>query len=415
MSSFNDSSSEDGRLGAVASDVLATELVRTGLFTVVERQRLEEVLAEQDLGRSGLVSSETATRIGGLLGVQAVAVGSITVSGGASSETVAPGTSVRTDAQAVGVDLRLVSTDTGEVLYADSRLARLATRDVHVLGSGASRSDETTGARALRVAIAELVTAMCRAIDGWQPRPLKVKVVKAQEDKVWLNAGRGLLSVGDEWEVMSPGEDVVDPDTGVVLFTETEFRAVIRITQAELRYSVAEMVRGDLPTLGDTVVVAFDKVHVLPGAGTVLRQKSGEHIELVTVRNQGVVARMLTKLSTQRAFTLSYTFVHPNSASEHWLRWEGAGYMVTAKGTFRPRPGPRSQETLLGGRDLSAPTDITIKFDGKRARVKVGNDEYGPFEMYDGYVRTPGPLGKWTVLMDNESEIHDLYFVVGDP
>lgn len=66
------------RLGLAAADELITQLVRTGEFTVIERQRIDEILGEQRLGTSGVVDPATAARIGRLLGAQAVIVGSIT-------------------------------------------------------------------------------------------------------------------------------------------------------------------------------------------------------------------------------------------------------------------------------------------------------------------------------------------------
>jgi curli biogenesis system outer membrane secretion channel CsgG len=44
------------RLGEAAADELATQLVQTGQFSVIERRQLQDVLAEQDLGQMGVVN-----------------------------------------------------------------------------------------------------------------------------------------------------------------------------------------------------------------------------------------------------------------------------------------------------------------------------------------------------------------------
>jgi len=56
--------------GEGISDMLVTELVNSGRFSVVERERLDEVLQEQNLAREGVVNAATAARIGRILGVQ---------------------------------------------------------------------------------------------------------------------------------------------------------------------------------------------------------------------------------------------------------------------------------------------------------------------------------------------------------
>jgi curli biogenesis system outer membrane secretion channel CsgG len=52
--------------------------VKTGEFSVIERRQIETILAEQNMGASGLVDPATAARVGKLLGAPAVIVGSIT-------------------------------------------------------------------------------------------------------------------------------------------------------------------------------------------------------------------------------------------------------------------------------------------------------------------------------------------------
>jgi len=50
----NKSSYGAGRLGTSASDILTTELFKTGAFIVVERAQLRRVLGEQSLGQTGV-------------------------------------------------------------------------------------------------------------------------------------------------------------------------------------------------------------------------------------------------------------------------------------------------------------------------------------------------------------------------
>lgn len=64
-------------LGNGMSDMLLSALVNTGRFTVLERERLDEVTAEQDLAKSDRFRSETVAPTGQLEGAQWLVKGSI--------------------------------------------------------------------------------------------------------------------------------------------------------------------------------------------------------------------------------------------------------------------------------------------------------------------------------------------------
>jgi curli biogenesis system outer membrane secretion channel CsgG len=106
------------RLGFAAADELTTQLVKTGEFSVIERQQIDAVLAEQKLGMSGAVDAATAARIGKLLGAQAVIVGSITqFSLDRKSAGIGPLAASYTEAESM-IDARIVNTTTGEIVAA---------------------------------------------------------------------------------------------------------------------------------------------------------------------------------------------------------------------------------------------------------------------------------------------------------
>lgn len=64
-------------LGFALSDLLATDLSRSGQLQLVERSRLGEVLRELELGRSGQVDSTTAPQVGRLVRAQRLVLGSL--------------------------------------------------------------------------------------------------------------------------------------------------------------------------------------------------------------------------------------------------------------------------------------------------------------------------------------------------
>lgn len=74
-----------GRIGDGMADQLVTALFNTHRFIVLERQTLNDVLTEQDLGASGRVRSDTAAPIGQIEGAELLVVGAVTEFQGAAS------------------------------------------------------------------------------------------------------------------------------------------------------------------------------------------------------------------------------------------------------------------------------------------------------------------------------------------
>lgn len=71
----------DGRVsqfGKYVAEELTTRLFTTRRFNIVERQLLNQLLAEQNFGQSGLVDVNSAAQIGKMLGVEAIVTGTIT-------------------------------------------------------------------------------------------------------------------------------------------------------------------------------------------------------------------------------------------------------------------------------------------------------------------------------------------------
>src|SRR5690606_39443103 len=64
-------------VGTELGGMLANELTSTGAFKVVERERLNSVLGEQDLGASGRVNPATAAKMGKVTGAQYLITGKV--------------------------------------------------------------------------------------------------------------------------------------------------------------------------------------------------------------------------------------------------------------------------------------------------------------------------------------------------
>jgi curli biogenesis system outer membrane secretion channel CsgG len=112
-------------------DALSNELSATGHFKVVERQKLQDVLSEQELADLGLTRKGTGAKRGELTGAQYVVLGRVSAfeegvskkSGGLGGGfclfgVCAGGSGQSSESEAyVAIDLRVVDTTTGEVMY----------------------------------------------------------------------------------------------------------------------------------------------------------------------------------------------------------------------------------------------------------------------------------------------------------
>lgn len=88
-------------LGAGIADMLITDLQQPRTVTVVERRRIDVILAELELQQTVVIDDATAVALGRGLGATAVVVGAITVMG-----------------EEMRLDARVVSVETGAALHA---------------------------------------------------------------------------------------------------------------------------------------------------------------------------------------------------------------------------------------------------------------------------------------------------------
>ena len=110
-------------VGRELSDMLSNELLGTGVFKVVERKKLDNVLSEQDLGASGRVSKNSAAKMGRLTGAQYLITGSVSSfesSGSKGGRFSFKGVSLggKKSTVSMGIDIRVINATTGEVSYA---------------------------------------------------------------------------------------------------------------------------------------------------------------------------------------------------------------------------------------------------------------------------------------------------------
>lgn len=135
-------------VGEGISDMIVDELVNDGSFRVIERKRLDAVLAEQNLSQSERAdpSARTVAAIGKLLGVKYLITGSVTkfgteqsnrsVGGGGFGSRYGVGNVGTSKGKAnVAITARIIDTTTGEIM-ASAKGEGTSKRSGLLLGGG---------------------------------------------------------------------------------------------------------------------------------------------------------------------------------------------------------------------------------------------------------------------------------------
>src|ERR1035441_3350595 len=138
----------DVDIGKGIADLLVTDLVKDGSFSIIERKALDKIMAEQNFSNSNRADPTSAAKLGKLLGVDAILVGSITQFGNETKKTNLGGSGgnwggyglggighSKSNAN-VGIDARLINVDTGEILAVAEGKGTSSRSSTSLLGGG---------------------------------------------------------------------------------------------------------------------------------------------------------------------------------------------------------------------------------------------------------------------------------------
>jgi curli biogenesis system outer membrane secretion channel CsgG len=154
-------------VGHELGGMLANELTSTGAFKVVERQRLDSVLGEQDLGASGRVNPATAAKMGKVTGAQYLITGKVAAyeentkgtGGGFSFKGISLGG--KSQQAYLAIDLRVINATTGEVEFVRTVEGRSKGGGMRVglsrggFGGSLGGHNKTPTGKAIRAALVE--------------------------------------------------------------------------------------------------------------------------------------------------------------------------------------------------------------------------------------------------------------------
>lgn len=251
VSRFENKADSAGQLslGTGMADQLADALIQSGKFVVIERQTLEDVVAEQDIAASGRAAVSKVAQTGKLIPAQILIKGTVTEfdaqtskgDTGISFSGVSLGSS-KSSAH-VAVILRIIDSTTGQVL--DSvRVEGEAKAGGMKIGLGIKGVDigtegfkKTPLGKATQIAIDNAVVKIAEKLEKI---PFEGRIIKSENGVIYTNIGhRNGADVGSVFSVYSLGEEVVDPETGESLGSERTKAGSIKITSLEEKFSKA--------------------------------------------------------------------------------------------------------------------------------------------------------------------------------
>lgn len=241
-------------LGSGMADQLITALMNTSRFLVLERQSIEAVLREQDLGASSRTTEEGGAKIGELARAQILIQGAITefeqsTSGGGGGFSYGGVTVTANEATAhVAVDVRVYDTTTGQILA-----SKACKGTAKASGGSFGYSDGDWGFAAggeartpLDFAVRDAIT---QAVDfivlELQKIPWEGRIAMIKDNDIYINCGRlaGILA-GDQFSVYKSGESIIDPETGLDLGSEKTVFGKIEVVKVDEKYSKAVIISG---------------------------------------------------------------------------------------------------------------------------------------------------------------------------
>ena len=216
-------------------------------FSVIEREKLDMVLQEQGLATSGALDQQTAAKVGQVLGIKYIVTGAIdkfvinTTKGGFGGM----GGSY-TNGEAT-INIRFIDTTTAERAVALSADGNVRKGGGFFKGASLSReaewgiASETLEKAALAVVekfssedYASRLSAGSGVMSGNEG-----KIIKVEGDRAWINMGAmSGLKVGDTFKVVSVGEALVDPDTGMVLGVDESETGEGQVVEVQERFSI---------------------------------------------------------------------------------------------------------------------------------------------------------------------------------
>jgi curli biogenesis system outer membrane secretion channel CsgG len=274
----------DQDIGKGISDMLVTRLVQDGKYSVIERNALDKILTEQNFSNSDRADSTTAAKIGRILGVDAIIIGSITQFGrddqhtnvggggygGFGSKYGIGGIGTKKAKAVVGITARMINTTTGEIMVAVTGTGESTRSSTSLLGAGggggsgggagldmgSSNFASTILGEATGKAVEDTATQLDSSVDKVQAIKIEFSglVADVSSGTLIINVGRKAgVRAGQKLLVSRQVRVIKDPSTGKVIKAVTDKIGEATVTEVEDDSATATFSGAGAPKVGDVV------------------------------------------------------------------------------------------------------------------------------------------------------------------
>ncbi len=273
-------------LGSAIASMLTTKLVKDGTYRLIDRQMLDSVMKEQNLSVSDRADPATACKIGKILSVDAIVVGSITQFGQENKSSSAslptgyiPGIpyiggfggfgSIRSSKSKtkVSIDAKVIDINTTEILAAMQGTGE-AKRSGGGIGGFSSDTygesaiaDEAT-IQAVDSLSSQIVAEAVKIPDNQSliAKNVEGKIADITGNTATINVGKKSgIQVGSKLNVQRSVKKITDPDSGKVIKEVFNTIATITIKEAD-DSSASGDISGTGVKVGDSVKVSSTSV-----------------------------------------------------------------------------------------------------------------------------------------------------------
>ncbi|WP_242339226.1 MULTISPECIES: CsgG/HfaB family protein [Anaeromyxobacter] len=204
------------RIGKQASDMLASRLIMSGNFVVLERPDLQKLEREQQLSGGKLVGADT------------VITGSVTEFGRSVGGKSGFLSSTKVQLAHAKVDVRLVDVKTGHAYFSAIGAGEASTESGEIAGFGShSEYDATLNDRAIAAAISDVIDRLAATLAD---RPWRTDILEVQGAQLFITGGKHQgLREGDTLAVMEAGATVKSKQTGFEVTLPPKQVATLRV------------------------------------------------------------------------------------------------------------------------------------------------------------------------------------------
>jgi curli biogenesis system outer membrane secretion channel CsgG len=274
----------DQDVGKGISDMLVTKLVQDGKYRVIERAALDKILAEQNFSNSDRADPSSAAKIGRILGVDAIIIGSITQFGrddqhtkvggggfgGFGSKYGIGGVGTSKAKAVVGITARMINTSTAEIMVAVTGTGESTRSSTALIGAGggggsgggagfdmgSSNFANTILGEATHAAVNDTATQLDAGVDKVQTIKIEVHGLVADVSGATLiiNVGKkDGVKVGDKLIISRQVRTIKDPATGKVIKSVEDKVGEATVTEADNDSATATFAGAGSAKVGDAV------------------------------------------------------------------------------------------------------------------------------------------------------------------